>query len=149
MKVIEGQIVNWKYYISEATFGDKIQNCGKWMYFFSASDIDDVSRLCKEAVELEVLTDVKHTAVDFLTDTGVACFYVNGLERDQHVKVLNYFMKNNLVPKNKNGNYRNIAFKFDSDTQLRNYGNTFKAKLNLSDFVDVATGEFIQKNLCE
>ncbi|WOO87804.1 hypothetical protein RZE82_02420 [Mollicutes bacterium LVI A0039] len=59
------------------------------MYFFSASDIDDVARLSKKAVESEVLTDVKHTAVDFLTDTGVACSYINGLERDQHVKVLN------------------------------------------------------------
>ncbi len=143
MDIIEGNVLNWKIYMSNDSRSEKIKNSGKWMYFFKASDIEAVTTLCRKSVLEDVVCNVKHTGNEYLTDTGVACFYIDGLNTDQHNRVLRYFMDNNMIPRNKNGNYRNIAFKFDEETRQGSYGDNFKAKLNLSDFVDVTTGEFI------
>lgn len=51
-----------------------------------------------------------------------------------------------LIPRNKNGNLRNISFKFDKETRAKEYASDFHAKINLSPFVDLKTGEFLQQN---
>ncbi len=142
MKIKVVEILNWKYYIEANSINEEISNAGKWMYFFNADEIHRVSELCQKSILDDVVVQCKHISRDYLSQSNVACFYVNGLDREQHIKVLKFFLENNLVPRNKNGNYRNIAFKFDEETRLGSYGDEFHAKLNLSDFVDVATGEF-------
>ncbi|WOO87901.1 hypothetical protein RZE82_02950 [Mollicutes bacterium LVI A0039] len=143
MEIIEGVLANWKFYMNSDLKNETIQNSGKWMYFFRLEDVDFVEKICRESVECSVVSSAKHTSKESSSATGVACFYIDGQNEEQHKDVLNYFLTKNLIPRNKNGNYRNIAFKFDVETRRGNYKDTFEAKLNLSDFVNVKTGEFI------
>ena len=132
----------WNFYTSgEHT---TIPNCGKWTYFFNVDGLDFVNGICEDVIARGVVSHVKHTSSRVLYEkkSGVVCFYIDGTDRDSNIRVLKYFMEKGLIPRNKNGNYRNISFKFDEQTYKGQYGEDFKSVLKLSDFVDVTTGEF-------
>lgn len=137
----------WTFYTDEESnyqfFEEKV---GKWMYFFDENcDLKKVDWLCWDAVDNEIVKASKHTDFSTLKDlhTGVACFYLNADDTNGHKKVIQFFLENEMIPRNKNGNYRNISFKFDSQTIAGNYGDNFESKITLSQFIDLKTGKWI------
>ena len=75
---------------------------------------------------------------------GVACFYIEFDNLDENRKVINFFLENNLIPKTKNGRYYDISFKTDEQTLNGEYGNDFKAKMKLHQFIDLKNGKWIK-----
>ena len=129
----------WVYYISEnRTEEYDPDKVGKWMYFFYNRDF--VDRVCSEAVERKIVNSAKYSN----DIKGVACFYINGDDLVAHKRVLNYFFEKHLIPKGKYSKFRDISFKFDSQTLLGKYGKDFHARIRLSDFVDLETGRWLE-----
>lgn len=108
------------------------------MYFFYNRDF--VDRVCSEAVERKIVNSAKYSN----DIKGVACFYINGDDLVAHKRVLNYFFEKHLIPKGKYSKFRDISFKFDSQTLLGKYGKDFHARIRLSDFVDLETGRWLE-----
>ena len=128
--------IYWTYYTRD-NYKYRSDACGKWMYFFDNKDF--VAEICKNAVKNNIVAQSKHSN----SKEGVACFYLNIDDNKSHKKVLSYFIENNLIPRNRNGKLKNIAFKLDNQTRRGEYGEKFKAKLKLSDFIDLNTEEWI------
>ena len=129
----------WVYYISEnRTEEYDPDKVGKWMYFFYNRDF--VDRVCSEAVERKIVNSAKYSN----DIKGVACFYINGDDPVAHKRVLDYFFEKHLIPKGKYSKFRDISFKFDSQTLLGKYGKDFHARIRLSDFVDLETGRWLE-----
>ena len=129
----------WVYYISEnRTEEYDPDKVGKWMYFFYNRDF--VDRVCSEAVERKIVNSAKYSN----DIKGVACFYINGDDLVAHKRVLDYFFEKHLIPKGKYSKFRDISFKFDSQTLLGKYGKDFHARIRLSDFVDLETGRWLE-----
>ncbi len=129
----------WVYYISEnRTEEYDPDKVGKWMYFFYNRDF--VDRVCSEAVERKIVNSAKYSN----DIKGVACFYINGDDPVAHKRVLDYFFEKHLIPKGKYSKFRDISFKFDSQTLLGEYGKDFHARIRLSDFVDLETGRWLE-----
>lgn len=106
----------WVYYISEnRTEEYDPDKVGKWMYFFYNRDF--VDRVCSEAVERKIVNSAKYSN----DIKGVACFYINGDDPVAHKRVLDYFFEKHLIPKGKYSKFRDISFKFDSQTLLGKY----------------------------
>lgn len=74
----------------------------------------------------------------------MACFYIEYDNLNAHRKVINFFLENNLIPKTKNGRYYDISFKTDEQTLNGEYGNDFKAKMKLHQFIDLKNGKWIK-----
>ena len=124
----------WFYYLNgENNLSD--EKCGKWMYF--PNDPVFAEKICSRAVEENIVEQAKHS-----DDGGVCCFYLNVDDTERHKRVIEFFFKNQMIPKTKAGKYRNISFKLDEQTRAGEYGKDFSAKLKLSDFVDLETGHF-------
>lgn len=143
--MIEFPILGWVFFLKdEETLEKPIPNGGKWMYFFNRTGADFANEMCKKAVQEGVVEESKHTDIDLLSiDTGVCCFYIDGTDADSHKRILKFFLENGMIPRNKNGNLRNISFKFDKETRAKEYASNFHAKINLSHFVDLKTGKFL------
>ncbi len=92
MKIEEN--IFWVFYIGDTSklLKDKV---GKWMYFFEDRNI--VEKICKECVEKEIVCEAKHSNAG----DGVACFYMNIDDTESHKRILEYFIKNNMIPKTK------------------------------------------------
>ena len=108
----------WVFYIGDTS---KFQDgkVGKWMYFFG--DRKFIEKICKECVENEIVCEAKHSN----STDGVACFYLNIDDIEGHKKVIEFFIKNNMIKKTKSGRFYNISFKLDSQTLNGEYGNDF------------------------
>ena len=130
----------WVYYVSENHTEEKYDpdKVGQWMYFFYNRDF--VDRVCSEAVERKIVNSAKYSN----DIKGVACFYINGDDPVAHKRVLDYFFEKHLIPKGKYSKFRDISFKFDSQTLLGKYGKDFHARIRLSDFVDLETGRWLE-----
>lgn len=126
----------WIYYCADNLQLFNNDKIGKWMYFFD--DKKFITKICKDIVEMNIVSESKHTDAE----TGVACFYLNCDDIQTHKKIISYFMENNLIRKTKKGRLYNIAFKLNKQTNAREYGNDFKAKITLSDFIDLSTGNW-------
>ena len=48
-----------------------------------------------------------------------------------------------MIRKTKTGKLYNISFKLDNQTRAMEYGDKFKGKITLSDFINLETGEWI------
>lgn len=118
-------------------------NQGKWLCFFEKNAINYIIQTSEEAIKTEVTMLTKFTDVRY-QDSGVLCIFCDGTNENQHKKILKFMLDKNLIPRNKNGNYRNIAFKFNEQSYNREYKQKFKAKISLSTFVDSKTGKFIK-----
>ena len=117
----DGRIVRvdnpwWSFYIdTELAPGLDERRCGKWMFYFN--DIEFANEVCCKAALGRVVAKCKHSSSKTVIESGsgVVCFY------------LNY----------------NIGFKLDDQTRAGEYGTSFKARITLSDFVDLESGEFL------
>ncbi|HAR48325.1 MAG TPA: hypothetical protein DCX39_03150 [Firmicutes bacterium] len=126
------------FYISDNWTNHNTNKIGKWMYFFNNKDF--ISKICKKAIEENIVDTCKHTN----DNDGVACFYIEYDNLNAHRKVINFFLENNLIPKTKNGRYYDISFKTDEQTLNGEYGNDFKAKMKLHQFIDLKNGKWIK-----
>lgn len=126
------------FYISDNWTNHNTEKIGKWMYFFNNKDF--ISKICKKAIEENIVDTCKHTN----DNDGVACFYIEYDNLNAHRKVINFFLENNLIPKTKNGSYYDISFKTDEQTLNGEYGNDFKAKMKLHQFIDLKSGKWIK-----
>ena len=135
MKIIERE--TWVYYINEEKVNElNTRKVGKWMYFFS--ERNRAEKLCKDAVEDGIVIESKHSNAS----EGVSCFYLNVDDYESHKRVIEFFIKNDMIQKTKTNKYYNISFKLDLQTSQFEYGNTFAPVLKLEDFVDLNTGKW-------
>ena len=137
MKVLKN--VAWVFYVGDDAKELKLDKCGKWMYFFN--NIDFAAEVCKKAVKQGVVREAKHSNAE----SGVCCFYLNCDEVENHKKVISFFLENGLMKKTKTGKYYNISFKRDEQTLSGEYGENYVAELKLADFLDLNTGEWVEK----
>lgn len=118
---------------------------GKWLFY--PPTLERAEFLCYTAVKEGLVKEAKHSKNK---ERGfVCCFYINVEDALTHYKFLSYFKKHGLLPKNRNGNYTNLAFKLDIETHLRMYGNSFRGTLHLKDYMDLETGKFTSNLLAE
>lgn len=135
---------HWIYYMDRMRLSEfKPDQVGKWMSFFE--DVDAMAAICRDAVMEGACIECKHAHALRVESkgTGVACFYVNGDDANAHRKLLAWMLERGLVQKTKGGRLYNIGFKFDRQTLSGEYGENFRAKITLSDFVDLNTGRLI------
>ncbi len=116
--------------------------CGKWMYFFA--DQEFAKKICQKAIDEDVCYECKCTDMELTGQpTGVICFYLNGDDIENHKRVIQFMMANDLIRKTKTGKYYNNSFKFDNQTRAGEYGADFEGKIKLEQFIDLTTGEWI------
>ena len=135
------------------------KNGGKWMIFKDKKnlfhpkshlfndwyEIENVEEVCQQYMQLTNLSSPSCKIIDDY-DTRVICFYIDFQNYDAHLATLSFLLQNNLIPKTKNGRFYNISFKLDSQTLRREYGSNYKGQLNLSDFINLDTGEIRNKS---
>lgn len=134
---MEHESLDWTYYGED---NQNIENVGKWMCFFSADSVSYISLIAQKAIELKIVKRCKHTRFDkYKKKTGVLCLYIDGNNKSDHLRVINFMIENNLIRRTKLGKLFNISFKFDFQTKKDEYGKSFKPILKLSDFIDLNT----------
>ncbi len=127
---------NWVFYLSNDFLSLNNSSCGKWMYFFN--DASFAKEICKKAIEEGVCVEAKHSN----SSEGVCCFYNNGEDDSGHHRIIDYFIRNNLIRKTKSGRYYNISYKYDIQTNNGKYGESFEGELKLDQFIDLSTGKW-------
>ena len=118
------------------------EKCGKWMYFFDNQTF--AQEICQKAIDEKVCYECKCTDMELTGEkTGVICFYLNGDDIENHKRVIQFMIANNLIKKTKTGRLYNMSFKFDNQTRAGEYGADFEGKIKLEQFIDLKTGEWI------
>jgi len=128
----------WIYYCSDNGLNLDDSKCGKWMYYFK--DLWFAERICIDAIEQNVVTECKHSNKD---NDGVVCFYINGDDMAAHKRVIEFFLKNDLIRRTKAGKLYNISFKYDAQTRSGEYGSDYCPDIKLEKFINLETGEWI------
>lgn len=132
----------WFWFLSGKEQLLDCDKCGKWMYFFD--DQTFAQEMCQKAIDENVCYECKCSDVEFTGEkTGVICFYLNGDDIENHKRVIQFMIDNNLIRKTKTGKYYNMSFKFDSQTVAGEYGSDFEGKIKLEQFIDLKTGAWI------
>lgn len=133
----------WYWYPSSQEDKLDVNKSGKWMYFFD--DQEFAKEICETAIETGICYGCKCSDMETKkTDSGVICFYLNGDDIDNHYRVIDFMIQNNLIRKTKSGRYYNISFKFDNQTRSGLYGADFKGEIKLDNFINLETGEHIK-----
>lgn len=135
----------WYWYSSSEKNKLNTKKCGKWMIFFS--DQKFAREICLKAIQQKACYLCK--CIDMETrkcKTGVICFYQNGDDIDNHKRIINFMIENNLIKRTKTGRYHNNSFKFDYQTRNKEYGDDYERKITLSMFIDLNSGEWIFEN---
>lgn len=133
----------WYYYLSGEEDKLVTEKCGKWMYFFENQEF--TKDICKKAIDEKVCYECKCTNLEAKGETkGVACFYLNADDIENHKRVIQFMLDNNLIPKTKSGRFYNNSFKLDSQTQAGEYGSDFEGKIKLESFIDLKTGKWLK-----
>lgn len=127
----------WVYYLADTDPHFDETKVGKWMYFFG--DRQFVEKICREAIEQNIVEECKHSNAD----DGVSCFYLNDDDLEGHRRVIEFFIKNDLIRKTKKGKLYNISFKYDTQTLAGEYGEDYHSDIKLEEFVNLETGEWI------
>lgn len=135
MRVIKNPA--WVYYLADTDPHFDETKVGKWMYFFG--DRQFVEKICREAIEQNIVEECKHSNAD----DGVSCFYLNDDDLEVHRRVIEFFIKNDLIRKTKKGKLYNISFKHDTQTLAGEYGDDYHSDIKLEEFVNLETGEWI------
>ena len=134
----------WYWYLSGEETKLERHKCGKWMYFFE--DQSFAQQICEKAIAEHVCYECKCTDMEVqLATTGVICFYLNGDDIENHKRVIQFMMDNNLIQKTKTGRYYNNSFKFNDQTRAGEYGANFEGKIKLDEFIDLKTGRWIRE----
>lgn len=132
----------WFWYYSDEINLLNSRKMGKWMYFFT--DQEFAKQICQKAINEGVCYECKCTNMKAQNKpTGVVCFYLNKDDVDNHKRVIQFMIDNNLIQRTKTGKLYNISFKLDTQTRLHQYGNEFTGEIKLDQFVDLYTKEFI------
>lgn len=63
---------------------------------------------------------------------------------EAHRGLLAWMIGHGLVGRTKAGRLFDIGFKYDEQTFAGEYGENFAARIRLSDFVDLETGQFVK-----
>lgn len=136
MKIIKQR--DWVFYmnINSQTYFDN-DKVGKWILYFN--DISWAKEVCMKAINEDIVYQAKHSD----SETGIICFYLNIDDIDRQKKIISWFILNNYIKKTTKGRFTNISFKLDSQTLSDEYGKNFTPKLNLSNFINLADGKFI------
>lgn len=133
----------WYWFTSGKKKLDK-NKCGKWMHFFS--DQQFAIDICEKAIAEDVCYNCKCSDMEITREqTGVICFYLEGDDIENHKRVIQFMIDNDLIRKTKTDKLYNIVFKYDYQTRAGEYGSDFKSELKLERFVDLNTGEWIYK----
>ena len=127
----------WVYYLADTDPHFDETKVGKWMYFFG--DRQFVEKICREAIEQNIVEECKHSNAD----DGVSCFYLNDDDLEGHRRVIEFFIKNDLIRKTKKGKLYNISFKHDTQTLAGEYGDDYHSDIKLEEFVNLETGKWI------
>lgn len=98
-----------------------------------------VEKICREAIEQNIVEECKHSNAD----DGVSCFYLNDDDLEGHRRVIEFFIKNDLIRKTKKGKLYNISFKHDTQTLAGEYGDDYHYDIKLEEFVNLETGKWI------
>jgi hypothetical protein len=109
------------------------------MDFFAS--VMTVRDLCRRAVNDGVVVEAKHSDAS----RGVACFYLNCDDEAAHRRTIEFFVEHGLIRKTKAGRFYDISFKLDSQTESGEYGSGFQAEIRLSDFIDLDTGKWLNR----
>ena len=132
----------WFWYLSGKEDILISEKCGKWMNFFN--DQEFAKNICQKAIDEEVCFECKCSDLELIGEkTGVICFYLNCDDIENHKRVIQFMMANDLIRKTKTGRYYNNSFKFDDQTRAGEYGSDFEGKIKLEQFIDLETGEWI------
>ena len=116
---------------------------GKWMSFFTNQQF--AKDICVKAIQEGACSICKCRDISIKNpmyeDSAEApiCFYIDGNDKEQHKRILLFMLKNNLIQRNRYGDLCDIGFKFDQQTIDGEYGENFKARIKLSDYVDLWT----------
>lgn len=133
----------WYWYTTDKANLIEKNKCGKWMYFFE--DQKFAMEICEKAIKGNVCYECKCTDMELRgIETGVICFYLNGDDIENHHRVIQFMIDNELIQKTKTGKFYNISFKFDDQTRAGEYGSDFKGVIRLAQFIDLNTGEWIR-----
>lgn len=134
----------WYWYLTDNAKLLERYKCGKWMYFFT--DQEYAMSLCDKVISKNICYECKCTDMAFRdAKDGVICFYVNSNDMERHRRVIQFMLDNNLIKKTKNGRLHNISFKFNEQTYTGQYGTDFNGLIKLADFLDLDTGEWLDK----
>lgn len=117
--------------------------CGKWMHVFEEKDYAQIMDIVIKSVDEDACSEAKLSSaynMSMYDGTGVACFYIDGTKPEQHKRILQFMLNNNLFPYDDNGHLKDAPFKFDWQTRAGQYDDTFVPEIKLSDFVNLDTG---------
>lgn len=121
------------------------EKAGKWMYFFK--DQNHAIEICNKAINENICSECKCSDLKKRNSkTGTLCFYLNADDIEAHKRVIKFMIENNLIQKTKKGNYFNISFKLNEQTENGEYGKNFEGKIKLNDFIDLKTGNWKKEN---
>lgn len=138
----------WRYYISTESTKLVCEKSGKWMYFFPNEKFEFALKICELAIKNNICYECKCTDMKSSEcKTGVICFYNNVDDNDTHYKILSFMIENDLISKTSKGKYYNISFKLDDQTRNLEYGENFKGKLKVEQFIDLCTGELLRNKI--
>ena len=127
---------------------------GPWIYFIGNKDM--IEKESGKWILHNHYFDDAITILHILSTMGYNCKCATvGIMQDMTVpmiiycepddiKIVNIMVKLDLIQKTKSGKLFNIAYKFNDQTRSGEYGNSFTAKVTLSDYVNLDTGEIIQ-----
>ena len=139
----EERALGWYWFGTEEKYKFDKEKCGKWMHFFK--DQDFAISICRKAIEERACYECKCSDLALQGEKGVICFFLNGDDLDNHKRVIEFMLKNDLIQKTKTGRLFNISFKFDSQTRAQEYGADFEGKIKLAEFINLNTGEWNYK----
>ena len=134
MRVLENEA--WVYYVIDTDPVYDKNKVGKWMYFFQ--DAKFAAKICKQAIEQNIVQECKHSNAP----EGVSCFYLDDDDITGHKRVIEFFIKNDLIRRTKTGKLYNISFKHDTQTLAGEYGEDYHSDIKLDEFVDLQTGKW-------
>lgn len=137
-------LAGWDFYFTRLLAENK--SSGKWMYFFDKYNFEKAENLVKEAVSSGICREAKHTDKETLEilNSGVCCFYCRATNEKEMKRIIKFFLDNGMIQRTKSGKYYNISFKYNTQTEKREYNSNFVAEIKLSDYIDLYTGEFIK-----
>lgn len=131
----------WFWYITDKASILEKEKCGKWMHFFY--DQKYAMSICEKTIQENVCYECKCTDMELTgSKQGVICFYLNGDDLENHHRVIQFMLDNNLIQRTKAGRLYNISFKYDDQTRAGEYGVDFQGAIKLEQFVDLNTGEW-------
>ncbi len=132
----------WYWYLSGQENLLEKHKCGKWMHFFENQEF--AQQICQKAIDENVCYECKCTDMETaMAPTGVICFNLNGDDIENHKRVIQFMIDNDLIKKTKTGRFYNNSFKFDDQTRAGEYGADFEGKIKLDQYINLQTGEFI------